>query len=434
MGRGASCHPLGGSGLGSPVVPLTRSGRLCGVGVTGSLNFTGRVTPPPGAFVGGGSGPFRAAPDFNILGLRPRDGIVISIIIEETSGFDLPVCRVRLANVDQRLSASLLTKEQTSFRALIGWNNPGLESHGTFIVQRPKFRFAARGAGRVEVEIVAYGEQVKLAASERREVYRKMRDSDIAQRIAERHGFEIDVDRTDLVHDQVIQANESDHHFLARRALLHGFLTMVEDGVLKFHRPRPCDSGIRLTVFDPSGGGGNGVTDVMVQSRTLLRGARLQMSQIDPITKEEFTIRSGETPDPWQRETGFSNWADLVTIPGENRPERFMTNIGHEQRRPELQRQVDRMAEASRYVLSGTGAAIGLETLRPQQIITLNNIGRSSGKYIVTRVTHEISGEGDFVYRTRFEVVRAGTTDPEGKDKRGAPVATEPVSAGVVAV
>lgn len=429
MGRGAPCHPLGGSGIGSPIISLEPSGRLCGVGVTGSLNFTGRVTPPPGAFAD--NGPVRTAPDFNILGLRPSDGIVVALTIEETSGFDLSVCRVRLANVNQQLSSSLLSREQTAFRALIGWNNPGLESHGTFIVQRPKFRFSARG--RVEVEIVAYGEQVKLAAGERRQVYRKVRDSDIARQIAARHGFEADVDRTDLVHDQVIQANESDHHFLARRALLHGFLTMVEDGVLKFHRPRPCDSGIRLTVFDPTAGRTNAI-EVMVQSRTLLRGTRLQMSQIDPITKEEFTVASGETPDPWQRETGFSNWADMVTIPGEGRPDRFMTNLGHEQRRPELQRQVDRMAEASRYVISGSGASIGLETLRPQQIITLNNIGRSSGKYVVTRVMHEISGENAFVYHTRFEVIRAGTLDPEGRDENGAPVATVPVSAGVVAV
>lgn len=432
MGRGAPCRPIGGSGVGVTVDAFDPvSGRACGVGVRASANFTGLAAPTSIAPVEGGGDPPFFSPDFRVMGLTPADALVKSIHVEETSGYDLPVCRVALANVDRSLSSTLLAKEQTSFQLSLGWTNPGLEAHGTFIVQRPRFRFEGSASGKAEVEIVAYGEQVKLAATERREVYRKMRDSDIAKRIAERNGFEADVDQTDPVHDQVIQANESDYKFLARRAKLHGFVLMVEDGVMKFHTPRPCDSGVRLTCSE-AGADINNFVNFRVQSRTLLRGARLRLNQVNPITKEEFDITSGERSDDMQRELDFDNWADLVTIPGVGRPERFVMNEGHEQRREQLRDQVDRMAESLRYVVSGAGDAVGLESLRPQQIIRLDNIGRSSGRYITTRVSHKISGGPKGGFSTRFEVVRAGASKLEGQLPDGSLAITQPESAGSV--
>lgn len=432
MGRGAPCRPIGGSGAGSSTTPIDpNTGRLCGAGAAGSLNFTGIRTPPTQSLSGGGDGPAYAAPDFDVLGLRPSDGLVKEIRVEETSGFDLPLCRIRLGNVDKALSSTLLAREQSSFQLRLGWTNPGLQAHGTYVVQRPRFRFEGSGGGRAEVEIVAYGEQVKLAATERREVYRRMRDSDIAQRIAERHGFSADVDRTDPVHDQVIQANESDAKFLARRAKLHGFLVMVEDGVLKFHQPRPCESGIRLTCLETEASIENFLS-FRAQSRTFMRGLRLRISQVNPITKEEFDVVSGERPTDVQRSLGLDNWEELVTVDGE-RPERFIVNEGHEQRREQLREQVDRMAEATRYVVEGKGSAVGLETVRPQQIITMDGIERSSGRYITTRVTHRISAEGaGGSFLTDFELLRAGAGELEGFLPGSGSVPTVPRSAGAI--
>lgn len=430
MGRGAPCQPIGGSGVGSDPSPIDlNTGRLCAPGVAGSLNFTGIRTPPTQSLSGGGRDSAYSAPDFDVLGLRPDDGLVKEIRVEETSGFDLPVCRIRLANVDKSLSSTLLAREQSSFQLRLGWTNPGLRTHGTYVVQRPRFRFDGAGQDRVEVEIVAYGEQVRLAATERREVYRRMRDSDIAQRIAERHGFAVDVDQTDPVHDQVIQANESDAKFLARRAKLYGFLVMVEDGVLKFHTPRPCESGIRLTCLEPEASIEN-FLNFQAQSRTFMRGLRLRISQVNPVTKEEFEVVSGERPTDVQQSLGLNNWEEMVTLNGE-RPERFITNEGHEQRREQLRNQVNRMAEATRYVVEAKGNAVGLETVRPQQIITMDGIERSSGRYITTRVTHRISGEaGSFL--TDFELLRAGARDLEGFLPERILIPTVPVSAGSI--
>jgi phage protein D len=227
----------------------------------------------------------------------------------------------------------------------------------------------------------------------------------------------VDISQTDPVHDQVIQANESDYKFLARRAKLYGFLIMVEDGVMKFHPPRPCESGIWLTSSSPDDRNNN-FLHFNVQSRTFMRGLKLHISQVDPITKEEFEVTSGEGPTNLQRSLDFTNWRQMVSTDGVQ-PEMFLTGEGHLQRREQLRNQVSRMAEASRFVVSGVGSSIGLETLRPQQLIRFENLGRSSGRYVVIRVTHEISGEVG--YTTSFECVRAGSgsaDDPLTEDQR----------------
>lgn len=423
MGRGAPCRPLGGLGIGKSLQLLVAgAGRLGRIPIPGDafLSFT-----PPTSDVGN---PFRLHMDFDILGFTPRSNIVQEVHLEGTVGFDIPMVRVTLNNLEKSISSTILAKEQSVFNVKFGYKNPGMENHGSFIVQRPKFKFMAKKSP-LAVEILGYGEAVKLGATERREVYKKQTDADIARKIADRNGMDADVGDTDPTHDQVIQANESDWKFLSRRAKLYGFMLYVENGVLHFHRVRPRESGIKLTYLDQ--GQGN-LQDFVIHSRTFMRGLQLTMTQIDPITKEEFEVKSTEDPDDVQNATEVQNWKDLVSMEGIGQPERFITNEGHEQQRPLIKDQMLRMSQASRYVIAGAGTVIGLETLKANDLITVNGIGRSSGKYYVTRVSHHMNaGSGGLGggYSVRFEVVRAGTGESVG----GLSV-VEPESAGTVSI
>ncbi len=420
MGRGTPCRALGGSGTGTPV-PLV----AFGVGLMDS-------PPIPGSALLGGTTlvadnppiSFRETMNFNVLGFDPSDDVVHEIYVEETIGFELPLAKIVLINQNATLSSLVLAKEQSSFTVAFGYDNPGIKVHGTYIVQRPKFKFMQKN-GDLVVEIVAYGEMVKMAATERRQCYQKMADADIAGIIAKRNGFASVIAPTGLVHDQVIQANESDYKFLAKRAKLYGFLLYVEDGVLHFHPPRPRESGIVMTYLQP---GENNLESFVVQSRTLLRGLQVKMTQVDPVTKEEFEVDSRETPDSVQRVTDFQNWKDLVSIPGVGQPQKFVTNEGHEQIRPSLQNQVVTMSQASRYVISGMGQSYGLETLRANDLITINGIGRNSGRFYVTKAIHRLSGKT--AYTTQFEVVRAGAGQLQAFPGQTTPVS--PPHAGTV--
>jgi phage protein D len=350
----------------------------------------------------------RVFPKHTVFGFTEADEIVSEIHIEDTIGTELPTARVVLSNIDKRFNYTSLAKEQTLFPVSLGYTNPGTEVFGPFIVQRPKSRFMA-GTAPNQIEIVGYGEAVKLGMSERREIYKKMRDSDIAGKIAYRHGFGVDAEATDQVHDQVIQANESDYKFLCRRAKMYGYLVYVAKSVLHFHRLRPRDSGYRLTwAEDPATAGPEFLDDFIVRSRTFMRGLKLRLNQIDPMTKEEIDLTSSEAEDPVQGALIFNNWKELVTIPGEKQPERFITNEGHEQQRPLLQTQLDRMAQSTRYIISGWGHTCGLERLRANDIVTLDGIGRNSGKYFITKVSHDLDDKG---YRNRFEAVRCGSQE-----------------------
>lgn len=427
MGRGAPCFPIGGSGLGLSIDVV-----IPGVGIIGRPHLPGSAllgnfSPQSDPSIG--NDPVRTTPNFNILGLTPENNVVREIYVEETVGYELPLARIVLNNPDKLLDSTILAKEQSTFKVAFGWKNPGIQSHGTFVVQRPKFRYGEK-QNPLSIEIIAYGEAVKLGATERREVYRKQRDSDIARKIASRYGFSASIERTDPVHDQVIQANESDYKFLAKRAKLYGFFLFVEDGILHFHRPRPNESGIRLTCLEP--GQGN-LSQFAVHSRTFLRGLKLNLTQFDPLTKEEIDEKSSEEPDAVQNQFEFKNWKDLVSIPGVGQPQKFITNEGHEQMKPLLKRQIDRMAQSTRYVIAGSGTAIGLETLRANDLIRIEGIGRSAGKYYITKAVHQLSAEGG--HRVQFEVIRSGAGDSSGFDPRTQELTkTTPQSAGTVAL
>lgn len=279
------------------------------------------------------------------------------------------------------------------------------------------------------VEVVGYGEAIKLGATERREVYRKMSDADVVRVIAARNGMIADVGTTSPVYDQILQANESDWKFLARRAKLYGFMLYVEDGVLHFHQVRPRESGIFVTANLVDGN----LQEFNVSSRTFMRGLSLTMTQMDPVTKDEMMIVSNESPDPVQSRLDFKNWVELVNIAGIGQPKRYVVGEGHRQSIPELTTMVNEMAKSTRYVISGTGVLHGIETLRANDLITVQGAGRSSGKYYVTRAVHELSAGDEGLggaYRVMFEVVRAGA----GPLKADGETTVQPKSAGTVTV
>jgi phage protein D len=368
---------------------------------------------------------FRTTPNFDILGLTAASGLVNSIHLEDSVGIDLPTVRIVLNNYRNRLGSTILAKEQSFFQVSLGYDNPGRANHGTFIVQKPKFMYVA-GQGPSTVEIVGYGEAVKLGATERREVYRKMTDSDITRVIAGRNGFAADVEATSPIYDQVIQANESDWKFLSRRALLYGYMLYVDNGTLHFHKVKPRESGISVTGGDTPGV----LQSFIVQSRTFLRGLQLTMTQIDPVTKEEISVQSTETPDAVQSRLEYKNWKDLVSIQGIGQPKRFIVGEGHNQTAPVLSKMVTEMAKASRYVIAGSGLLHGIETLRANDFIEVYGVGRSSGKYYVTSAMHQIdAGEGG-AYKVRFEVVRVGA----GELSAAGQTTVQPQSAGTVAL
>src|SRR6267142_1817938 len=70
------------------------------------------------------------------------------------------------------------------------------------------------------------------------QTYQDVKDSDLATKIAQRHGLTADVDDSKVVHDYVIQNNLSDYDFLMQRAAIAGFRMYVDDKKLLFKKPK----------------------------------------------------------------------------------------------------------------------------------------------------------------------------------------------------
>ena len=73
------------------------------------------------------------------------------------------------------------------------------------------------------------------------QTYKDVKDSDLARRVAQRHGLSADVEDSKVVHDFVIQNNLSDYDFLLQRAAVAGFRVYVDGKKLLFKKPKIGD-------------------------------------------------------------------------------------------------------------------------------------------------------------------------------------------------
>lgn len=352
--------------------------------------------------------------------------LVEEVTIEETCGLMMSMAVVKLGMADEALANDDLWEEGAEMVVETGYEETGLvRRHGKFFLSMPRAQYTG---GAAQLVLVGFGEEVRLGRTEKRRAFRKRSDSQIASEIAKEHGFEEDIEATTLVHDQVLQANENDYKFLSRRALLHGFMIFVQDGVLHFHRPRPEDSGVQLV---QQAGESRTLTTFDVQSKTFMRGVQWKATQVDPLKLDVIEESSTDALDDVTKAMiegvrGPRKWADIVSHEGE-RPVRFMFEQGHEQQVGPIKRQVQALSESLRWVVSGAGTTYGLEQLRPNQLIEVVGVGKHSGKYFLTRVTHRVRGGA---YSVEFDVSRSFTGGSEGN--RCTQQVVQPVRAGVV--
>lgn len=351
--------------------------------------------------------------------------LIEEVVVEETCGQLMPMATVRLANPELAITNDDVWEEGAEVSIETGFPTTGMVGRGKFILSSPRFLFK----GKPEILLVCFGEEMRLGQTEKRRAFKKKRDSEIAQEIASEHGFEAEIESTPLVHEQVIQANESDYKFLCRRALLHGFMVFVRDGVLHFHKPRPEETSTRLVYRE---GQDSTLSSFDVRSKTFLRGAEWKVTAVDPLKLEVIDEHSNDDLDEATKKLiadtrNPRKWSEIVETEAGGRPMRFAVNHGHEQQLGQLKEQVQAYDEASRWVVQGKGTVFGLEQLKPNQVIELLGLGRHSGRYYLTKVTHRIRGG---VYGIDFDVVRSFTGGTEGN--RCQEQAVEPVRAGVV--
>ena len=246
------------------------------------------------------------------------------------------------------------------------------------------------------VTVRGYDRRHRLQRGRKTRTFVTQKDSDIATVVAREAGLKAESVGSKVIHDYVMQANQTDLEFLQERAARIQYEVFVSDKTLHF---RPVQNGesevLTLTVgehlleFYPRLSMGRQIGEVKVrgwnphEKKEILSTAQVGF---------KFAKMGGQKSGP-QISEAFGLMTDVLsTHPA-------MT-----------QAEADQMAEAALNqralsLIEGEGVCLGRTDLKAGKVIKIADVGkRFSGQYYVTTAIHNYSAQGG--YRTQFQVRR----------------------------
>jgi len=262
---------------------------------------------------------------------------------------------------------------------------------GEITAVEPKFR----RDGRPTTVIRGYDKSHRLHIGKRTRTFLKIKDSEIAHKIAGECSLTPNVDSTGKVHDYVFQDNQTDMEFLLARAQHNGYYVYVKEGTLNFVKKLPPESKPPVLEWSLD------LRDLQVRltaaeqvNKVTVRGwdSTQKEAIIGTATSPEGTPECGITTyggDAVKKAFGVPN-EELVT-------NRFVTSQA--EAKALAQSVCDEIGNAH---IQAEGICVGRPRVSAGATVTLKGIGkRFSGDYRITRAVHHyILGN----YETDFEV------------------------------
>ena len=143
------------------------------------------------------------------------------------------------------------------------------------------------------VQLICYDKLSKLGKMVHSRPFVKMKDSDIAKKMASEAGLQSSVDVTDKKHDYIFQNNESNLSFLRRRANRLGYELAIEDKKMIFKKARFKDKkpSVDLSMYE-----------TMIEFKAKIDAADIPeeviVSSWDYVKKEgvEEIVKAGDEP------------------------------------------------------------------------------------------------------------------------------------------
>jgi phage protein D len=241
-----------------------------------------------------------------------------------------------------------------------------------------------------------YDRRHRLTRGRQTRSFLKKKDSDIAAQIAREAGLTAKVTDSKVMHDYILQANQTDYEFLIERASRINYEVVVEDKTLNFH-PVANNKGEAITLtahadlveFNPRLSSAGQVSDVVVRGW-------------DPKNKKEIVGKAkagDEVSSMGGKQAGGSlskKAFGAATELSSSLP--VMTQAEADQIA------VARFNSISLELITGDALCSGRTDLRPGKVVKVAGVGkRFGGQYYVTAVTHVYRPDG---YSTRFSFRR----------------------------
>ncbi|HEX6904120.1 MAG TPA: contractile injection system protein, VgrG/Pvc8 family [Thermoanaerobaculia bacterium] len=260
----------------------------------------------------------------------------------------------------------------------------------------PEFR-----AGEIpEVVVRGYDRRHRLMRGRKTRSYTKVKDSEVAGQIAGEAGLTDRAEDSRVVHEYLLQHNQTDLEFLQERARRIGYEVMVEGKDLHF-RPRAYGSGEALTLartvdleeLHPR------LTSLGIAPEVAVHGWNVKDKEAlvgKAAAGDEGSRMGGSSSGPAAVESAFGTAvAALVDHPVLSQAEADQIAEG----------QLREMALA---YIGGEGVALGRADLKAGTVIKIDGVGkRFSGLYYIPSVCHSYSPRRG--YRTAFTFRRNAT-------------------------
>lgn len=251
--------------------------------------------------------------------------------------------------------------------------------------------------GRPSLTVRGYDRRHRLARGRKTRSFVQQKDSDIAATIAAEAGLSPQAQDSQVAHDYILQANQTDMEFLEGRARAIQYEVVVEGSTLHF-RPVQNDQGEAMTLAL-----GDDLLEFCPRLSTMGQYSQLELRGWSPKDRKEIVAHAGQG-DEVSTMGGTDSGAALV-----ERAFGAATLLVGDQ--PVLnQAEADQLARAcfNRALLrliTGDGVCRGRTDLHAGQVIRIAGIGtRFSGQYYVSAASHRYTPDQD--YRTHFVVGR----------------------------
>lgn len=183
-------------------------------------------------------------------------------------------------------------------KLVISWGYPGLMSPPRTVVIR-------KVVGHQRLKVDADGLEVVGQREPRFRVFENMKRSDAVRQVARELGykdeFALHIQDTGVVHEQIVQANQTDHEFISRLARKEGFLFFLDWDGFHFHERNLAQSTIRelryynIQRFEPGD-----VLSVNVEADVTAKPGRVRAKGRSPKSKRE--LEAEEDADSYEGE------------------------------------------------------------------------------------------------------------------------------------
>ena len=249
------------------------------------------------------------------------------------------------------------------------------------------------------VNVQGYDRLHRFRRGRKSRSFNQMKDSQIAEQIAQELQLQAQVDDSGIVHDYVFQNNQSDIDFLQERARRIRYEVSVKDKTLFFKKAAndqgktlALEFGMMLRSFHPR------LTTMQQVSEVVVKGW-------NPNTKEPIIGRAQKGDETTQMD-GDKTGATL-TAASFGDTKMFVVDQPIYTQTEAEQIAKAKFNDLSINFITGEGTAIGNTGVNAGDVIELKKLGkRFSGSYYVTSSTHTIDNQG---YITKFRVGRNST-------------------------